>query len=120
MRILIADDNEMIRRGIAGILSTNEHYEICGEAVSANDMLRKAGELNPDLVLLDVSMPDMDGLNAARLLHKALPSIKIVIVSQHDAKHLLPRALETGAHGFVDKARLAKDLLPAVAKIFNA
>ncbi len=120
MRILIADDNALVRRGIAGLLSTEKDCEVCGEAVDATDALQKASDLRPDVVLLDVSMPGTNGLDTARLLRQESPKMKILIISQHDPQQLLPRSLEAGANGCVDKARIAADLLPTIRNMFKA
>jgi DNA-binding NarL/FixJ family response regulator len=119
MRVLIADDNELIRRGIAGLLSAEKDVEICGEASDSTETLKKADELRPDLVLLDVSMPGNNGLQTAQLLSQRLPSLKILIVSQHDPNQLLPRSLEAGAHGCIDKGRIGTDLLLTVRRLFK-
>ena len=120
MRVLIADDNEFVRRGIVGLLAEENSIDICGEASDSTEVIQKATELSPDLILLDVSMPGTDGLQAAGLLKEKLPVVKILIISQHDAKQMLPRALEAGAVGCVDKARLAIDLLPTIRGLQNA
>ena len=119
MRILIADDSQLVRRGIAGLLAGDPELEVCGEAADSNETLQKVDELRPDLILLDVSMPGMNGLNTAQLLRRNLPSLRIIIISQHDSQHLLPRALKAGAHGCVDKARLVTDLLPTLRSLFK-
>jgi two-component system response regulator NreC len=119
MRVLIADDNELIPRGIAGILSADKDMEVCGEASDSTETLKKADELSPDLILLDVSMPRTNGLNTAQVLRQQLPSLKILIISQHDSNQLLPRALEAGAHGCIDKGRIATDLLLTVRLFKN-
>ena len=117
MRILVADDNQLVRRGIVSLLSLAKDYEVCGEACDAGETLQKADALRPDLVLLDVSMPGTNGLETARLLRLRVPETKILIMSQYDPRHLLPRSLEAGAQGCVDKASIAADLLPAIHKI---
>ncbi|HEY1483404.1 MAG TPA: response regulator transcription factor [Candidatus Acidoferrum sp.] len=117
MRILLADDNERIRRGVRAILSSSPNFEICAEAADGRETIRIARELLPDLILLDVSMPEMDGLQATRLLRAALPSVKIVIMSQHDPAHLLPNALAAGANACVDKSSLATDLLAVISTL---
>jgi DNA-binding NarL/FixJ family response regulator len=114
MRVLIADDNELIRRGIAGLLGADKDIEVCGEASDSTETLKKANELSPDLILLDVSMPGTNGLITAQLLRQQLPLLKILIISQHDSNQLLPRALEAGANGCIDKGRIATDLLLTV------
>jgi DNA-binding NarL/FixJ family response regulator len=116
MRILLADDNERIRRGVRAILSSKPDCEICAEAADGRETIRIARELLPDLILLDVSMPEMDGLQATRLLRAALPSAKIVIMSQHDPAHLLASALEAGADACVDKNSLATELVAVISR----
>ena len=119
IRVLIADDNERLRRGIASLLSSAYGLEVYAEASDANETVKKADELRPSLILLDVSMPGPNGLNTARLLREKFPDVKILIISQHDPKQLLPHSLEVGAHGCIDKARLAVDLLPTLKNIFR-
>jgi DNA-binding NarL/FixJ family response regulator len=112
MRVLIADDKELVRRGIARLLSVDKELEIGGEASNSSETLQKADELTPDLILLDISMPGMNGLNMAQLLRQKLPALEVLIISQHDPNQLLPRSPEAGAHGCIDKARIATDSLP--------
>lgn len=119
MKVLIADDNELVRRGIAKLLSGDKELEICGEASNSSETLQKVDELMPDLILLDISMPEMNGLHTAQLLSQTHPKLKILIISQHDANQLLPRSLEAGAHGCIDKARIATDLLPTLKTLFK-
>lgn len=116
MRILIADDSEVVRRGVRNILAPTS-WEICGEAIDGPDAIQKATELLPDLVLLDISMPGLSGLDVARLLREKVPATNILVMSQHDPAVLLPRALEAGAHACIDKSRLALDLVPAIERI---
>jgi DNA-binding NarL/FixJ family response regulator len=116
MRILIADDSEVVRRGVRNIL-TSTSWEVCGEAIDGPDAIQKATELLPDLVLLDISMPGLSGLDVARLLREKVPATSILVMSQHDPSVLLPRALEAGAQACIDKSRLALDLVPAIERI---
>jgi DNA-binding NarL/FixJ family response regulator len=117
MRILIADDNQRVRHGLVCFLSNETECEVCGEASDAEEAIRMAGERRPDVILLDVSMPGTNGLNAARLLRQRVPESKILILSQHDPRQLLPFSLEVGAVGCIDKARIATDLMPAIRKM---
>lgn len=84
MRILLADDNQFVRRGIAGILAQQEGWVLCGEASSAQEAIERTSELHPDLVLLDVSMPGGSGLETTRVLKQRFPRTAILIITQHD------------------------------------
>ena len=117
LRILIADDNEMIRRGVAGVLSTEASWDVCGEAKDGVEALLKAKELTPDLILLDISMPGLNGLEVARRLRQDSKDAKILILSQNDVGTLMPHAIAAGAHGCVDKGRMGTDLLAAIKDI---
>lgn len=117
MRVLIADDNQFVRRGIAGLVAQQDGWEVCGEASNATEAIEKTDQLHPDLVLLDVSMPGGNGLETTRVLKERFPQTPILIITQHDPRQMLPRALELGASGCIDKARLALDLLPAIRAV---
>ncbi len=117
MRILIADDNDIVRRGIIDILSEESEWNVCGEAKNGSEALQKAHELEPDLILLDVSMPDISGLEVARRLRLEVPKAKILVVSQHDPAQLLPRVIEAGGDGCLDKGCLGTDLLTAIKRL---
>jgi DNA-binding NarL/FixJ family response regulator len=114
MRILIADDNQLVRRGIIGLIGKESGITVCGEAPDSAGAIQQAGELHPDTMLLDISMPGLNGLETARILKQKFPEIKILLISQHDPEQVRSRALEVGASGCVDKARLGTDLLPAL------
>jgi DNA-binding NarL/FixJ family response regulator len=117
MRILIVDDNERIRRGVLAILASKKNWNVCGEARDGMEAMRKARELLPDLILLDISMPGLNGLEAARLLRQEITHTKILLMSQYDPIPLLPGAIQAGANGCVDKSRLGTDLLSSIERI---
>lgn len=119
MRILVADDNDWVRRGVVNILAPVAHWKVCGEAKDGAETIARAAELVPDLVLLDVSMPGLNGLDVARLLRDKVPAVKILIMSQHDPVLLRPRAIEAGAHACLDKSRLSTELLPTIDSMMN-
>jgi DNA-binding NarL/FixJ family response regulator len=119
MRILIVDDNEIVRRGVTELLSSRAEWCVCGSAGDGPEALRKAIELHPDLILLDISMPGASGLEVARTIRLEMPDAKIVIMSHHDPVMLLPRVLEAGAHACVDKGSLGTDLFPAIEGLRN-
>jgi DNA-binding NarL/FixJ family response regulator len=114
LRILIADDNDRVRRGVIDLLSEMSGCEVCGEAKDGAEAIEKARALLPDLILLDISMPGISGINAAPLIRKEAPKAKILIMSQHDPAILSRSLEEVGADGYIDKSRLASDLLPAI------
>jgi DNA-binding NarL/FixJ family response regulator len=120
LRILIADDHEIVRQGMRSLFALRADWEICGEAVDGLDALEKARQLKPDVVLLDISMPRLNGLDAARAIHMEVPSSDIVIVSQHDDSHVRGKAAEVGARGYVTKSQLARDLVLAIEAIGHA
>ena len=117
MRILIADDNDAVRRGVVRLLSFEAGWKVCGEARDGSEALQKARELLPDVILLDVRMPGMNGLEVARLLRQELPEAKILVISQHDPSHLLPSVVEAGGNACVDKGRLGTDLVAGIKSI---
>lgn len=114
MRILVADDHEVIRRGVCSLLAAGRDLEICGEAVDGQDAVEKAHQLHPDLVIMDVSMPNLNGLEATRVIRRNLPDTQILILTQHDSQEMMRQALNAGARGFVVKSSVAHDLIHAV------
>ena len=114
MRILVADDHEVIRRGVRALLAAGDDCEICGEAVDGQDAVEKAHQLHPDLIIMDVSMPNLNGLEATRMIRRSLPATQILILTQHDSQEMMRQALNAGARGFVVKSSVAHDLLNAV------
>src|ERR1700733_1041682 len=117
MRILIADDHEIIRQGLRSLLSTDETWEICGEAVDGQDAVEKAHALKPDVVVMDISMPKMDGLQATRTIRETSPEVEIVILSQHDSKEMIRQAFKAGASGYVIKSAISNDLVAALQTV---
>jgi two-component system response regulator NreC len=117
MRILIADDHHLVRRGVGDLLTKEAGWEICGEATGAAQAFQKATELTPDLILLDISMPDGSGLDAARRIRQEIPQVKILMMSHHDATQFEKSAIESGADGCIDKARLALDLVDTIRSL---
>ncbi len=114
MRVLIVDDHELLRRGIRSLLSGEPNCEICGEAVDGRDAVEKASQLKPDVIFMDVSMPNLNGLEATREILRFLPQVKILIVSQHESPEIARQALNAGARGYIVKSSLSKDLLTAL------
>lgn len=114
LNILVVDDNEAVRNSIKTLLSSRPGWVVRGEASDGLEAIEKAKQLRPDLVIMDVSMPRMDGLTAARILQQEVPDSDLIIVSQNDPVQMQKAAAEAGATAFVDKSRLAKDLVGAI------
>src|SRR2546421_9555727 len=119
VRILIADDHEVVRRGVRSVLESRKEWDICGEAVDGRDAVDKARKLKPDVVVLDISMPHLNGFEAARLIRKEAPQSKILILSQHNVSEMIQTALDVGARAYVSKSEVSRDLLPAVEAIIH-
>jgi PAS domain S-box-containing protein len=117
LRILIVDDHETVRRGVRSLLSSRRDWVVCGEAEDGFEAVEKAKSLRPDVVLMDISMPRMDGVEATRIIQREVPESKVIIVSQNDPIVALSQAEELDAVGYVNKADLARDLLPAVERV---
>lgn len=117
LRVLVVDDNEIVRRTICQILESHADIEITCVAVDGADAILKAREHQPDVVLLDVSMPMMNGLDAARTIKQEFPSMDIIIVSQHDSRGFRWAALAAGVSGYVVKSDAARDLIPELRKL---
>jgi DNA-binding NarL/FixJ family response regulator len=114
LRILIADDHELVRRGLCALLRDHEGWEICGEATDGREAVEKAKLLKPDVVILDVGMPNLNGLAATRQLSRQDPHCKIIVLTITDTDQVVQEALDAGARGFVLKSDAARDLVSAV------
>lgn len=114
IRIVLVDDHEVARRGIGSVLKSKPNLEIVGEAVDGEEAIRKVGELHPDIVLLDISLPGMSGIEAAPGIRAACPQSRIIFVSQHTSIPLARDALRGGAYGYVVKSDAGLDLLSAI------
>jgi two-component system nitrate/nitrite response regulator NarL len=114
VRILVVDDHEVVRQGIRTILSARPEWEICGEAVNGQEAIRLAEELRPDAIIMDITMPVMSGLEAARQITRNKNSPPILIFTMHESRSLADSVRETGARGFVFKSRASHDLIHAL------
>src|SRR5258708_15761655 len=114
LRILIADDHEVVRRGLSTLLKTHEGWDICGEAKDGREAVEMAKQLKPDVVVLDIGMPNLNGLAAARQLTQQDPHQKVIILTLTDSDQVIREALDAGARGFVLKSDAAPDLVSAV------
>jgi DNA-binding NarL/FixJ family response regulator len=114
LRILIADDHEVVRRGLSALLQAQEGWEICGEASDGREAVEKAKLLKPDFVILDIGMPNLNGLAATRQLTQHDPNFKIIVLTITDSDHVIREALDAGARGFVLKSDAVRDLVSAI------
>src|SRR5579863_5492973 len=114
LRILIADDHEVVRRGLCALLQAREGWEICAEAKDGREAVEKASQLKPDVVILDVGMPNLNGLAATRQLTQLDPHCKVIVLTITDSDQVIREALDAGARGFVLKSDAARDLVSAV------
>jgi DNA-binding NarL/FixJ family response regulator len=119
LRILVADDHESVRKGVCAILSSRLDIEVCGEASNGQEAIDKARELRPDLIILDITMPVLGGLEAARIIGHTFPDLPILLLSMHEGKHIIEEARRIGVRGYVTKAQAAATLLAAVDAILR-
>jgi DNA-binding NarL/FixJ family response regulator len=119
LRILIADDHDLMRRGVKALLQSHAGWEICGEAHTGREAVAKAEELKPDVVILDISMPDLNGVDAAKRIRKASPDTEVLILSVHYSDQLIRDILEAGVRGYIVKSDSDRDLVIAVETLAN-
>ena len=117
LKILVADDHELMRRGVRSLLEAEAGWKVVGEASNGQELLKKAQETRPDVVVMDIGMPLLNGLEASRRLKKMLPSAKVLILSMHDSEQVARAVLEAGARGYVTKADTARDLVLAIESL---
>lgn len=117
LRLLIADDHELVRQGIRATLRARSGWKVVGEAVNGEEAVRKAQDLQPDLAILDITMPELDGLETTRRIQKVAPDTKVLILTMHESDQMVRRVLEAGARGYVLKSDLATQLVKAVGQV---
>jgi two-component system invasion response regulator UvrY len=119
MRVLIADDHDMVRKNISSILRSRRGIRVCGEAANGKEAVSKTQRLKPDLLILDVSLPDSSGLEVATAIKRILPRVPILLLSAYGGKQLIEEVKRRGLQGFVSKDDAATTLLGAVDAIVN-
>ena len=117
VRILLVDDHPIVRQGLKTLLEAHPGWEVIGEAADGIEAVDKASTLRPDVMVLDVTMPRMNGLEACRMIREKAPGLEILFVTQHDSPQMMREALEAGARGYVVKSNAARDLLEAVEAV---
>jgi DNA-binding NarL/FixJ family response regulator len=118
-RILVVDDFAAWGRFVTAILTVTPEWQIHGEAASGAEAIARAQELQPDLVLLDIDLPDINGLEVARQLQVIVPDAKIVFLTTESSSHLVNAAMSTGASGYLLKSQIVDELLPALESVFS-
>jgi DNA-binding NarL/FixJ family response regulator len=119
MRILVADDHDIIRRGLKQLLTSRPGWEICGEAKTGREAVALAEQLKPEIVVLDISMPDLNGLEAARRIHKLFPKTGILVLTLHFSDQLVRDIVDAGARAYIMKSDADRDLVSAVEALAN-
>ena len=113
-RLIVVDDHAVIRRGVHGILQAFPEWEVCGEAENGQEAIRLAESLKPELIIMDVSMPGLNGLEATRIIHNILPNTKILLLTLHSSTELVRSAFRAGARGYVLKSDAEHELVRAL------
>src|ERR1700688_842129 len=111
LRILVADDHELVRRGIRGLLCARRGWTVVGEAMNGREAVDKANRLNPEVAILDISMPDLDDLQPTRRIRDAVPTTEVVVLTMHDSDQMVRRVLDPGALGYVLRSDLQTHLV---------
>jgi DNA-binding NarL/FixJ family response regulator len=114
LRILIADDHEVARKGIRALLEEQAGWEVCGEAKDGREAVELTHQLNPDVILMDIGMPNLNGLDAARQILAVTPEARILILTVHDSEQAVREVLAAGARGFLLKSDAGRDLVAAI------
>lgn len=113
-RILLVDDHEIIRKGLRSVLEARRDWEIIGEATTGRDAVKKVEELKPDVVVMDISMPEMNGLEAVRQIVKLVPRTEVLVLTMHESEDLVREVLEAGARGYLLKSDASRQLISAI------
>jgi two-component system nitrate/nitrite response regulator NarL len=117
--VLVADDHPVVRKGLQICLARQKNLKLVGEAVDGDEALRKARELSPDVVLMDISMPGMNGLAVTEVLRKEAPEMKVLVLSVHSNKQSIFRVIQAGAHGYVSKEAPPEEVLHAIESVYQ-
>lgn len=117
VRVLLADDHDVVRSGLRAMLGGNAAFEVCGEASDGREAVELAGKLKPDVVVIDINMPVLNGVDAARQIIAALPRVEVLFLTSNESEKVARQALLAGARGYVVKTDAARDLIAAVESV---
>jgi DNA-binding NarL/FixJ family response regulator len=117
LRILVADDHQVVRTGLRTLLESKAGWQVCAEAANGREAVEKAGDLQPDVAVLDIGMPLLNGVEATRQIRKVSPRTEILILTMHDSEHMIQGVLDAGAHGYILKDDADRNLLAAVESL---
>ncbi|PYU13496.1 MAG: DNA-binding response regulator [Acidobacteria bacterium] len=117
LRILVADDHQVVRTGLRTLLESKAGWRVCAEAANGREAVEKARELQPDVAVLDIGMPLLNGMEATRQIRKISPGTEILILTMHDSEHMIQGVLDAGAHGYILKDDADRNLLAAVESL---
>ena len=113
-RVLVVDDHEVFRRTLCGFIGLDEKWEVCGQAANGREGIEQTLRLRPDVVLMDISMPEVDGVEASRVLRHDLPAVPIIILSADDSPETVDASMKVGVSGYLAKRDLDRDLFRAL------
>jgi DNA-binding NarL/FixJ family response regulator len=117
LRILLADDHALLRGGARGLLQRRRGWRVVGEAATGKEAVEQAIKLKPDIAIVDISMPELDGVQATRQIREAVPNTKVVVLTMHESDELVKNALAAGAQGYVLKSDLTESLIKAIEDV---
>jgi DNA-binding NarL/FixJ family response regulator len=118
-KVFIVDDHELVRQGLRQLIEGEIDLKLCGEASNVNDALKMRSSIKPDVAIVDISLPDGNGLDLIKQLHSWLPNMRIIALSMHDDEIYAERALNNGASGYINKQDSAKQLLTGIRQVIK-
>ena len=117
LKILVADDHEVMRTGVRALIEQEPRWQVCGTATNGQEAVDAARKLKPDVVILDMTMPELDGLEALREIKRALPNTEVVIFSAHHSEEVIGQLFEAGAKSYIQKSDASRHLVTAIKSL---